>query len=125
MQAAKELEPGQRCVVILADSVRNYMSKFLKYFLYLPSPLSVPFVHIHLQWFSDDWMLDNGFADETLIKAIENETSKWKGATVADLKLTTPITILGTESIEKGLDIMKRRGFDQLPVVNEKKRYVP
>lgn len=30
MQAAKELKSGQKCVVLLPDSVRNYMSKFLK-----------------------------------------------------------------------------------------------
>ena len=30
LEAAKELGPGQRCVVLLPDSVRNYMSKFLK-----------------------------------------------------------------------------------------------
>lgn len=29
LQAAKSLAPGQRCVVLLPDSVRNYMSKFL------------------------------------------------------------------------------------------------
>ena len=27
--AAKKLKKGQRCVVLLADSVRNYMTKFL------------------------------------------------------------------------------------------------
>jgi len=99
-KAATSLQPGQRCVVILPDSVRNYMTKFL----------------------NDDWMLDNGFADENFIKSIEKETSKWHGATVADLKLATPITILATDTIEKALDIMRRRGFDQLPVVNDKKR---
>ena len=30
IKAAKSLKPGQRCVVLLADSVRNYMTKFLK-----------------------------------------------------------------------------------------------
>jgi cysteine synthase len=30
LQAAKKLKPGQKCVVLFADSVRNYMSKFLK-----------------------------------------------------------------------------------------------
>jgi len=99
-KAASTLEAGQRCVVILPDSVRNYMTKFL----------------------NDDWMLDSGFADETFIKSIEKETSKWKGATVADLKLPTPITIQGSDKIEKALDIMRRRGFDQLPVINDKKR---
>ena len=42
MKAAKELEAGQRCVVVLPDSVRNYMSKFL----------------------SDQWMEDRGFISE-------------------------------------------------------------
>ena len=28
LQAAKELHPGQKCLVILPDSIRNYMSKF-------------------------------------------------------------------------------------------------
>ncbi|KAG2216556.1 hypothetical protein INT45_006032 [Circinella minor] len=39
IQAAKDLKPHQRCVVILPDSVRNYMTKFL----------------------SDDWMSKFGF----------------------------------------------------------------
>ena len=30
LQAAKELEAGQNCVVILPDSTRNYMSKVSK-----------------------------------------------------------------------------------------------
>ena len=30
VQVAKRLGKGQRCVVLLADGVRNYMSKFLK-----------------------------------------------------------------------------------------------
>ena len=29
LQAAKSLKKGQRCLVLLPDSVRNYMSKFL------------------------------------------------------------------------------------------------
>jgi cystathionine beta-synthase len=39
VQAAKELNKNQRCLVILPDSVRNYMSKFL----------------------NDNWMKDNKF----------------------------------------------------------------
>ena len=35
------LGPGKRCVVILADSVRNYMSKYV----------------------SDEWMYEQGFVD--------------------------------------------------------------
>ncbi len=40
LQAAAELRPDQRCVVVLADGVRNYMSKFL----------------------SDEWMAAHNFA---------------------------------------------------------------
>ena len=29
MKAAKNLKKGQKCVVLLADSVRNYINKFL------------------------------------------------------------------------------------------------
>lgn len=39
LKAAKSLKKGQRCVVILPDSVRNYMTKFL----------------------SEDWCIKNGF----------------------------------------------------------------
>ena len=39
LQAAKELKSGQKCLVILPDSIRNYMSKYA----------------------NDQWMRDNGF----------------------------------------------------------------
>jgi len=39
IKAAKELKAGQRCLVLLPDSVRNYMTKFL----------------------NDNWMKENGF----------------------------------------------------------------
>lgn len=64
LQAAKELKEGQRCVVILPDSVRNYMSKFL----------------------SKDWMIEHGFMEgekklsetEKLKKEIEELKAKVK-----------------------------------------------
>jgi len=99
VEAARELGPGQRCVVLLPDSVRNYMSKFL----------------------NDDWMLDNGFVDPTIIPTQKQEEQKWHGATVKHLKLATPITIQSDQTVQHAVDIMKRRGFDQIPVVNEKK----
>jgi len=42
--AASELKEGQRCVVLLADSTRNYMTKFL----------------------NDTWMYENNFVDNTI-----------------------------------------------------------
>lgn len=40
-RAAKSLRPDQRCVVILADGVRNYLTKFI----------------------SDEWMVEKGFME--------------------------------------------------------------
>jgi len=40
LEAAKQLGPGQRCVVLLADSIRNYLGKFV----------------------SDSWMIERGFS---------------------------------------------------------------
>ncbi|HTM63871.1 MAG TPA: pyridoxal-phosphate dependent enzyme [Gammaproteobacteria bacterium] len=42
LQAAKRLKKGQRCVIILPDGIRNYMSKFL----------------------DDNWMTANGFLEK-------------------------------------------------------------
>lgn len=43
LQAAKNLKKGQRCLVILPDSIRNYLSKFV----------------------DDKWMREQGFLNET------------------------------------------------------------
>ncbi|MFH1809237.1 MAG: pyridoxal-phosphate dependent enzyme [Pseudomonadota bacterium] len=43
LEAAQDLKPGQKCLCILPDSIRNYMSKFLL----------------------DDWMKAQGFVDDT------------------------------------------------------------
>jgi len=42
LQAAKQLKKGQRCLVVLPDGIRNYMSKFV----------------------DDKWMRENGFLNE-------------------------------------------------------------
>lgn len=41
LQAAKDLEKGKKCLIILPDSIRNYLSKFV----------------------DDDWMKEKGFLD--------------------------------------------------------------
>ncbi|MBC8402978.1 MAG: pyridoxal-phosphate dependent enzyme [Candidatus Marinimicrobia bacterium] len=42
LRAAKNLKKGQRCIAILPDNIRNYLSKFV----------------------SDDWMKEKGFLDD-------------------------------------------------------------
>jgi cystathionine beta-synthase len=96
VQAAKELKEGQRCVVILPDSVRNYMTKFL----------------------NDDWMRERGFTDEKFEESsAENKAKKdYAGATVRDLKLLDAVTIDGETTCKEAVDLMAKNGFDQIPV---------
>lgn len=96
VQAAKELKEGQRCVVILPDSVRNYMTKFL----------------------NDDWMRERGFTDEKFEEtSVENKAKKdFAGATVRDLQLADAVTIDGETTCKEAIDLMEKNGFDQLPV---------
>ncbi len=98
IQAAKSLlQPGQRCVVLLADSVRNYMSKFL----------------------NDTWMYENGFVDEQTYFANNTVVGWWAGRRVADLVLNTPITVTPDVSCRECIDIMSSQGFDMIPVQSE------
>jgi len=95
MQAAKNLREDQRCVVILADSVRNYMTKFLE----------------------DDWMAERDF-----IKPAEEEDGEkiwWWNEKITSLDLRTPLTITPKIKCQAAIEIMNREQFDQLPVVNE------
>lgn len=92
IKVAKTMKKGQRLVVVLADSVRNYMSKFL----------------------NDKWMIDNGFmADNTL-----QSSEWWSNRPVSDLKLEAPLTVQPSLTCAQCIDIFKANGYDQLPVVS-------
>lgn len=102
VQAAKELKEGQKCVVILPDSVRNYMTKFL----------------------NDDWMRSHGFTDEAFeAKSFEKKAEKdYHGAKVADLKLKEAVTTDIHTTCKEVIDIMSANDFDQIPVVSGPQR---
>eukprot|EP01006_Ploeotia_vitrea_P040309 TRINITY_DN66420_c1_g2_i1.p1 TRINITY_DN66420_c1_g2~~TRINITY_DN66420_c1_g2_i1.p1 ORF type:complete len:533 (-),score=290.37 TRINITY_DN66420_c1_g2_i1:961-2466(-) len=96
IQVAKRYKKGQRVVVIMPDSVRNYMTKFL----------------------SDDWMVEHGFADDE--KVDENQmSSEFAKSKVSDLRLQTPLTVLPSVTVKEVVDLMNERNYDQLPVTNE------
>ncbi|XP_053773413.1 cystathionine beta-synthase isoform X2 [Desmodus rotundus] len=94
VKVAQELREGQRCVVILPDSVRNYMSKFL----------------------SDKWMLQKRFLKE---EDISVKKPWWWHLTVQELSLSAPLTVLPTVTCEHTIEILREKGFDQAPVVDE------
>ncbi|XP_043362589.1 LOW QUALITY PROTEIN: cystathionine beta-synthase-like [Dermochelys coriacea] len=93
VKAAKDLTEGQRCVVILPDSVRNYMSKFV----------------------NQQWMTQNGFMKED---DIINKPWWWH-LKVQELSLSAPLTVLPGVTCEKTIEILREKGFDQAPVVDE------
>ena len=118
--AAKALPKGKKCVVVLPDSVRNYMTKAL----------------------SDDWMLDHGFADNSIIQEKQfqtwwsdrkvrgvfrsgkrrrrnvNPTNVLAPAQVSDLDIKTPLTITDDITVRGAIELLKSEGFDMVPVVD-------
>lgn len=94
LAAAKKLKKGQRCVVILADSIRNYMTKHL----------------------SDSWMVDHGFMEAT-DKPSSGEW--WFDLPVSSLPQKFPMTLSPAISCGDAIEIMNKEGFDQMPVIDE------
>ncbi|XP_043229370.1 cystathionine beta-synthase-like protein [Amphibalanus amphitrite] len=92
-EAARDLPEGSRVVVVLPDSVRNYMTKFL----------------------DDEWMKDHQFLDVGEAK----HGTWWGQLRVSALKVTTPMTVLPEVTVQDAVDIMKTERFDQLPVIND------
>lgn len=95
LRAAQILSADQRCVVILADSIRNYMSKHL----------------------SDAWMIDCGFVDEQ--KKTTKVQAWWTSKRIADLDLKSPITITPDVTCREAIEVMNNNAFDMVPVQSE------
>jgi cystathionine beta-synthase len=92
VQLAKEVGKGKTIVVILPDTGMSYVSKF----------------------HSDEWMRDNGFAEE-------------KGAgTVRDLLngKRAVITARTGQRVDQVVEAMRQHGISQMPVMNEDGRAV-
>merc|ERR1719223_561134 len=83
-------------VVLLADSVRNYMTKFL----------------------NDSYMVEHGFME---VKEMDSKLAQqpWAAHTVSQLNLATPLTVAPTMSAEGCMKLFKDEGIDQLPVLND------
>ena len=89
-------QEGKVIVVILPDSVRNYLSKFV----------------------DDSWMENNGFIP-TKETADASENTQWQGARIKDLKLRPVVTVKANDLAEGAIDIMTEKSFDQLPVLGK------
>jgi cystathionine beta-synthase len=96
IRVASTLEAGQNCVVILPDSVRNYMTKAL----------------------SDEWMINHDFVDDDVIRKKQYE-SWWATKRVCDLELNTPLTISSCVNCKDAIALLKNEGFDMVPVTDD------
>lgn len=96
LEAAKKLKTGQRCVVILPDSVRNYMTKAL----------------------SDDWMIKKGFVDGETVKRTQFKTW-WARKKVSNIAMATPLTITYSVTCKEAISLLKLEGFDMVPVLGD------
>lgn len=90
VQLARRVGPGKRIVVVLADSVRNYMTKFL----------------------DDRWMRENGFTES-------NWETGTVGELLRGLPRRAVITIRSAQTLADAVRVMKEHGISQLPVVDE------
>ncbi|MCP5020999.1 MAG: cystathionine beta-synthase [bacterium] len=89
IRLAKEVGTGKKFVIILPDSVRNYMTKFM----------------------DQGWMRDNGFVD----KQWEDDTCADILRRMPDREI---ITAAGGDTVADSVLRMKEAGISQLPVVD-------
>ena len=86
LQIAKELPDGSRVVVILPDSVRNYMTKFV----------------------DDSWMRANGFTEsDAEVGTIEDMTRALPSKDV--------LTVEDDKSLDHAAELFKAHGISQMP----------
>ncbi|PAA69733.1 hypothetical protein BOX15_Mlig000058g1, partial [Macrostomum lignano] len=89
------LGAGKRVVVLLPDSVRNYMTKFL----------------------SDDWMIERGHMPDPEDDPSLGPSHAWMSVRVGSLDLRAPLTVAPDVSVSETLELFNRESIDQVPVV--------
>lgn len=87
-----DLKEGQRCVVILPDGIRNYMTKFV----------------------SDNWM------ESRLLKEPVNEHNHWWwNHKVSELKVQALTTVKPTQTCKEAVDLLEANKLSQVAVVSD------
>jgi len=102
VKVAKDLKSGERCVVMLPDSIRNYMTKFL----------------------SPDWMIANNFLDANLVYC---NNDFWRTHTISHLKFTAKkdYILFDKQTLNDAINSFKNSSLQELPVLNiESKSFI-
>jgi cystathionine beta-synthase len=92
MQVGAKMPKGSRVVVILPDSIRNYLTKFV----------------------DDRWMRENGFTEPDWAVGTVEEI-------VRAMPRREVVTIEVGDQVQKAIDLFRDRGFSQLPVTDHGK----
>ena len=92
-RVARELPPEAIMVVILPDNGRGYLSKI----------------------FNDQWMRANGFLGEEGPAATVGQVLRGKG------RLPKLITLAATDSVKRGVELMREYQISQIPVMDDGK----
>lgn len=92
--AAKDLKEGQKCVVLLPDSIRNYMSKFVQ----------------------DSWMEARDLQPS---KNVNNYP--WWDNLVTSISYKKPETVTFEQTAEFVINKMRELNVDQIPIVDDSK----
>ena len=90
LKEAQRLGPGQNCVLVLADGVRNYMTKFV----------------------DEKWMKENRFTSDDVINGEVGDLAGSKNGKEL-------ITLEESESVSRAIDLMRAEGISQIPVTHE------
>ena len=92
IKAAASLRADQRCVVLLPDGIRNYLTKFV----------------------SDHWMEARDF------KPVENVHGHWWWEEkVKTLKLERNFNISSKMTCSDAISLMKKEGYDDVPIIDD------
>jgi cystathionine beta-synthase len=92
IQICKDLPADKRVCVVLPDSIRNYMTKFL----------------------SDNWMQEHRFSTQIPSKTTPNLW--WSQHRIGDMELVTPLTVSPDVTVQEAISLMKENGYDMVPV---------
>lgn len=103
IRGVKELKltRGDVVVVVLPDSIRNYLSKFA----------------------DDDWLDANDLLPHkpsippSTTSEVSQKNDPYHGATIRSLRLKPVTTATANISCAEAIEIMREKGFDQLPVL--------
>ncbi|KAJ2347827.1 hypothetical protein GGH92_003051, partial [Coemansia sp. RSA 2673] len=97
------LQQGQRVVVIIGDTARNYGDTLL----------------------SDDWMLAHDLLDSRMLDELQRKQhDQYRAASIEDLQLPAAVTVSEQDSMGVAISLMAENDFSQVPVTGSGRRLI-